>query len=64
MTDPLAILIDRATALVASVQYDDSGHAGKGGNGGLLSRETIRNADELRLALNGMKRPRASEEHG
>lgn len=51
MTPAVADLITRAEALIASLTYDDSGSAGRGGNGGLISRETIRKADELRLAI-------------
>lgn len=40
-----------AKALLASVEFDDRGIAGKGGNGGLISPETIRAAAELRIAL-------------
>jgi hypothetical protein len=45
----------KAKALVDAVAFDDVGSliAGvyTGGNGGLLSRETIKAADELRKAL-------------
>ena len=55
MTDILDNLIARSRALVAAVSSDDSGHLigtqWVGGNGGLLSRETLRVADQLRLAL-------------
>lgn len=44
-----------AKALLDAITFDDCGSmvAGKfvGGNGGLISRETIRKADELRRAL-------------
>lgn len=58
MTDSptMAAIIQAARALVQSVTFDDSGAAGQGGNGGLLSRGTIRKADELRLALNDHER--------
>lgn len=46
----------RAEALIEALTYDDSGSAGRGGNGGLISRETIRKADELRLAIYSAKR--------
>lgn len=49
-------LLEQSAALVAAVTFDDSGMMGKGGNGGLLSRDTIRAADELRLTLNDIKR--------
>lgn len=48
---PIDRLIKRAQLTVSRVTFDDSGIAGKGGNGGLLSSETIRASDELRLAL-------------
>jgi hypothetical protein len=48
-------LIARAEALIEAITYDDSGSAGRGGNGGLISRETIRKADELRLALHAVR---------
>ncbi len=47
----LAALLSAARALSEAVTFDDSGRAGRGGNGGLLSRETIRKNDELKLAL-------------
>lgn len=40
-----------AFALLASLGNDDAGINGRGGNGGLISRETIRKADDLRIAL-------------
>lgn len=45
------------TRLLASLSYDDSGSMGRGGNGGLISRETIRAADELRLAMSHPEPP-------
>lgn len=48
-------LINAADALVAAITYDDSGNAGRGGNGGLISRETIRKTDALRIALAQVK---------
>jgi hypothetical protein len=49
-------LIKAAQALVDAVTFDDSGYQGRGGNGGLLSRETIRKADELRQVLHRVKK--------
>lgn len=46
-------LAAKAKELVDALVFDDSGSAGKGGNGGLISRETIRHADELRAILAG-----------
>ena len=56
MGDPVDTLIARAEDLIDAVTFDDSGHAGTGGNGGLLSRETIRKADGLRLAICAARR--------
>lgn len=44
-------LLRAAEAAVAAVTFDDSGTNGRGGNGGLLSRETIRKVDELRIEI-------------
>ena len=49
-------VVSQAADLVQAVTFDDSGNMGKGGNGGLLSRETIRKADTLRLTLNDIKK--------
>ena len=52
---PVEQLIKSAKELVAAVSFDDNGMmlGGKwqGGNGGLLSRETIVKADAVRRAL-------------
>jgi hypothetical protein len=40
-----------ALALLDALSFDDRGEFGRGGNGGLISRETIRKADNLRIAL-------------
>lgn len=56
----LESVIARARALVAAVTFDDSGAmvGGQwvGGHGGLLSRETLRATDRLRLALDAHDR--------
>lgn len=52
MTTPTSTIIEKARAVVEAVTFDNSGFNGQGGNGGLLSRETIRAVDELRNALN------------
>ena len=53
-------IVAAAERLVEALTFDDSGSAGMGGNGGLLSRETIRKSDELRaLLLRWRKRGRA-----
>lgn len=53
-------LVDRATDLAKAVQFDDTGAmiAGhlQGGNGGLLSRETIHKAGLVQLTLNDIKK--------
>ena len=55
MTDQIHDILSKARALVDAVAFDDNGKViGThlvGGNGGLLSRETIKTADALRLAL-------------
>jgi hypothetical protein len=52
-------LITKAKALLDSVDFDNNGAMVggllQGGNGGLISRETIKAADELRKALAGVK---------
>jgi len=60
--DLLATLVIDAKALVDAVQLDDTGQmVGQmwvGSNGGMLSRETLREADKVRrllLALKGLK---------
>jgi hypothetical protein len=40
-----------AQKLIDAVTFDMHGIDGRGGNGGLISNETLRAADELRLAL-------------
>lgn len=58
--DVLAQLVDRSKDLAAAVQFDDTGAmvAGhlQGGNGGLLSRETIHKAGLVQLTLNDIKK--------
>lgn len=44
-------IVTETRDLIDKVTFDESGMAGRGGNGGLLSRETIRAADELRQHL-------------
>lgn len=51
MTRAIDDLIAAASKLAASVEYDMNGTAGQGGNGGLLSDQTLRAAGELRLAI-------------
>ncbi len=58
-------LISLSKALVDAVAFDDCGRiiGGQlvGGNGGLLSRETIKAADRLRLALSEHAASRAAK---
>lgn len=49
-SDP-GILCAALQQIIDKVSFDDSGHMGKGGNGGLISRDTIRACDEGRLTL-------------
>ncbi|WP_417585065.1 hypothetical protein [Pelagibacterium sp.] len=53
----MTVLSTKAKALLDAVDFDNHGRmvAGKfvGGNGGLISRDTIQAADELRKALAG-----------
>lgn len=44
-------IIPAARALLDAIMLDDHGINGRGGNGGLISPDTIRKADELRMAL-------------
>ena len=57
-------LLRHAEALVASITPDDSGTNGQGGNGGLISRETIRKTDALRMAIYEAKRQERDTDHG
>ena len=63
-----ADLLQRAADLAAAVQFDDTGaiiggHM-QGGNGGLLSRETIHKAGLLQLTLNDIKKLPAGGKEG
>jgi hypothetical protein len=49
--DETEAIVRAAEKLVQAITFDDVGALGKGGNGGLISRETIRTADELRVLL-------------
>lgn len=44
-------LLTAARTLMDSVHYDTSGINGQGGNGGLVSTDTIRRADELQQVI-------------
>lgn len=49
-------LLKAAEALLKSLTYDESGIDGRGGNGGLISRETIQKGDFLRIELSRVNR--------
>jgi hypothetical protein len=49
-------IVRAAQELIDAVSFDDSGIDGRGGNGGLISRETIRKSDELRILLSRLER--------
>jgi hypothetical protein len=49
-------LVSAARALLDAITFDDSGQGGRGGNGGLISHETIRKGDALRLLLDEAER--------
>ncbi|WP_099863784.1 hypothetical protein [Pararhizobium haloflavum] len=54
-------LLKAAKKLIAAVDYDVNGIRGKGGNGGLTSTDTIRAADEARLAIYRYERKKNEE---
>lgn len=49
-------IVDHLKALIAAVEFDDSGVNGRGGNGGLLSPETRQAADRARLSVEAWDR--------
>lgn len=59
-----SLLLERIETVIERVTFDDSGIMGRGGNGGLLSRDTIRAVDDLRIIINDVKRqpPAKSED--
>ena len=62
------VLLQRSIDLAAAVQFDDTGaiiggHM-QGGNGGLLSRETIHKAGLLQLTINDIKKLPAGSKEG
>lgn len=67
MTQEVKALAHAAKELVDSISFDDNGAliGGKwmGGNGGLLSRETLQKADAVRRALEAI-RPMEENRHG
>jgi hypothetical protein len=50
--------IAAAKKLIDAVSYDVNGVNGRGGNGGLVSTETIRASDELRLVVHKVEKAR------
>lgn len=48
-------------ALIRSVDYDENGVGGKGGNGGLLSRDTLHKMGEARQHLHRFKQLRPTQ---
>jgi hypothetical protein len=58
MIDRKDTVIARARELLACVSFDNDGimigHQRQGGNGGLLSTDTTKAADQLRLALEAL----------
>lgn len=62
MSDATSHIIDAAQKLVDAVSFDNNGEMGRGGNGGLISRETMRAADELRLELYRFRRTQSGTE--
>ncbi len=68
MNDIIQQLIQRSADLVKAVQFDDSGaiiggHM-QGGNGGLLSRETIHKAGLVQRTLNDIKKLASEQKEG
>lgn len=51
-------LLEAAKILIERLNFDNSGVHGRGGNGGLISVETIRACDELRVIVNRVDRMR------
>ena len=49
-------IVEHLKALIAAVEFDDSGVNGRGGNGGLLSPETRQVADRARLSVDAWDR--------
>ena len=61
MTEAIQTVVDQAEKLIASVDFDVNGLHGKGGHGGLTSNDTIRAADELRLAISRWRKARGEQ---
>ena len=54
--EQMKILIARSNDFLDLFTYDVNGRDGRGGNGGLITKETIQAADKLRMALEVAKR--------
>jgi hypothetical protein len=59
-----AELITAAEKLVEAITHDNSGTMGRGGNGGLISRDTMRLADETRVAIHQARAADAQRKTG
>ena len=53
--EQMKILIARSNDFLDLFTYDVNGRDGRGGNGGLITKETIQAADKLRMALETVK---------
>ena len=49
--EALKLLIPNAQNLLDRFTFDVSGIGGRGGNGGLITKDTMKAADQLRMAL-------------
>ncbi len=56
MDSAVKALVQAAEKLIGSVEFDVNGAAGRGGNGGLTSNDTMQSAGELRIAVHQVKR--------
>lgn len=56
MSTLLETLIEQSAELVEAVTFDESGVNGRGGNGGLLDRQTMHKAARLGRTLEAIKR--------
>ena len=55
MDTAVEALVQKAVRLIDSVEFDMNGEAGTGGNGGLVSTETMLAVGELRKAVHRIK---------
>ncbi len=56
MGSAVEALVQKAEKLIDSIEFDVNGAAGRGGNGGLTSNDTMQAAGELRVAVHQVKR--------